>query len=206
MSADTRSARQRQWDQHYAEARDGLFGNAPNEYLRMVAARSDFTAKTALLLADGDGRNSTWLASQGVAVTAVDYSATGMARGAERDAAAGVSVQRITADVESWQPPSGEAWQAAFILYLNGPDSLRRAAVQLAWAALEPEGWLIVESFSKDEPSKQPEVVWSLEELCGWLPEMKVVEAFAGETFLNEGIRHYGPTKVIRFAGRKQGA
>ena len=62
-------------DKRYREADEPPFGEAPNAYLRMICARPDFAARTALCLADGDGRNGCWLAAQGLAVTAVDVSA-----------------------------------------------------------------------------------------------------------------------------------
>src|SRR3546814_18397233 len=63
------------WDKRYRAATAPLFGEAPNEYLRMVCARSDFAARSVLCLADGDGRNGCWLAARGLAVTALDVPA-----------------------------------------------------------------------------------------------------------------------------------
>ena len=200
---DARSSRQRQWDQHYAEAHGGLFGDAPNEYLRMIANRSDFAPETALFLADGDGRNSAWLAGRGVATTALDYSAVATERAEQRDRAAGVAVRRLCADLERWMPGEAETWQAVFILYLNGPETLRRRAVEVAVRALAPGGWLVLESFSVEQPDRPAGILWSLDALSGWLPGFRAVEALSGTVFLNEGIRHYGPTQIVRYAGRK---
>src|SRR5690606_6359947 len=95
------------------------FGTAPNEYLRMVCARSGFAARTALSLADGDGRNGRWLARQGLAVTAVDVSAVATERALALDRAGGVAVERVTADLADWTPAAGRTWDAVVLIYLQ---------------------------------------------------------------------------------------
>ena len=74
-NADAEASAAARWDRRYRAAVAPPFGEAPNDYLRMICAHQDFTARSALCLADGDGRNGAWLAGQGLAVTAVDVSA-----------------------------------------------------------------------------------------------------------------------------------
>src|SRR3546814_2833628 len=74
------------WDKRYRAATAPLFGEAPNEYLRMVCARSDFAARSVLCLADGDGRIGCWLAARGLAVTALDVSAVATEKARTLDA------------------------------------------------------------------------------------------------------------------------
>ncbi|MEL6979850.1 MAG: class I SAM-dependent methyltransferase [Pseudomonadota bacterium] len=136
------------WDARYRAApAEGLFGGAPNAYLRAVAERPELKLRSALFLADGDGRNSRWLAARGVACAAVDLSAEATRRAAASDAAAGVSVERICADLERWTPPA-ERWDAAFLIYLQGPPALRAAAMDAAWRGLAPGGWFGLEAFA----------------------------------------------------------
>src|SRR3546814_18067855 len=92
------------WDKRYGAATAPLVGTAPNEYLRAVCARADFAARTALCLADGDGRNGCWLAQQGLAVTALDVSAAATGKARALDDRRGVGVERITADLAGWSP------------------------------------------------------------------------------------------------------
>ena len=63
------------WNKAYREADAPLFGDEPTDFVRAVTTRPAFDCRTALCLADGDGRNSRWLARRGLAVTAVDMSA-----------------------------------------------------------------------------------------------------------------------------------
>ena len=144
MTAEETSSAAR-WDRRYRAAVAPPFGEAPNEYLRMVCARSDFAARRVLSLADGDGRNGAWLAGQGLTVTAIDVSAVASERAQALDRRRGVAVTRITADLADWQVPPGETWDAVFLIYLQGTGALRLRALALAAAALAPGGWLGVE-------------------------------------------------------------
>ena len=66
------------WNARFGQ-RDYVFGTAPNVFLAAQAFR--FRAgMTALCVADGEGRNSVWLARQGMRVTAFDFSEAGIAK------------------------------------------------------------------------------------------------------------------------------
>jgi hypothetical protein len=60
------------WDKRFAD--EGLaYGAAVNDFLREVAERFPAGGKI-VCLAEGEGRNAIFLAQQGHAVTAVDFS------------------------------------------------------------------------------------------------------------------------------------
>lgn len=218
MTEPTRSARD--WDARYQAVEEGLFGEAPNEYLRMVCARSDFTnfksgitrtrACRALCLADGDGRNGTWLAQCGYEVTAVDHSAEATRRALARDKVAGVTVERITADLADWMPEAGRSWDLSCILYLHGTSALRERAVRLAYEALVHEGWFLLEGFSKAQAKlsamgpDDPDKLYDRTELRNWLSDALVVEATSGMIYLDEGRRHAGEAEMERLVARRR--
>ena len=201
------------WDAKYRAAPEGLFGAAPSEYLRAVAARSDFRARSALCLADGDGRNSRWLALRGLAVTAVEASAVAVANARALDRAAGARVERIEADLETWRPPAGDGgaerrWDLALLLYFQGPAALRAHALRLAWDALAPGGRLVVEGFAKDQAERPggpstPEHLYDLAEIAAALPGHRLLEALSGLVRLDEGPRHQGEMAVLRVLAEK---
>lgn len=198
------------WDSRYAAAEGGLFGDAPNVYLTMIVARADFAARSMLLLADGDGRNGTWAAAQGMAVTAVDLSAVATERACARDAAAGVRTTRITANLMDWQPPAATGWDAAAILYLHGPPAVRARAQAMAMAALNPGGWLILEGFDVAQAAgamgpSDPDRLHTLDALLAPLAGWCVIEALRGTVLLDEGAGHNGHAEVVRLAARKPG-
>ncbi len=197
------------WDAKYAAAAAGLFGEEPNEFVREIVARSDFHARSALCLADGDGRNGNWLARQGLAVLAVDLSKVATDKARERDAASGVTVERITADLKDWAPAPGRQWDAAFVISLHCEPSVRTRAIRIAAAALAPGGWLVIEGFAKAQAVRDgtgpddPSLLYDVTEIRSALPEFEIVEACTGITCLDEGKRHRGEAEVVRFAARK---
>lgn len=203
-------SKNKNWDERYARAQGGLFGEEPNDYLRMVCARSEFAPRSALLPADGDGRNGTWLAKRGIAVTAFDLSAVATRRACERDARAGVSVERFTADLTQWQREPGRTWDAACIFYLHGPAALRRAALDTARAALGPGGWLVLEAFARGGSmlvgSAEPASRYDLGEIEEWAAGLQIVELMSGLCLLDEGRRHAGPATVVRLLARVPGS
>jgi SAM-dependent methyltransferase len=200
------------WDAKYAAAERGLFGEEPNEYVREILARSDFRARSALCLADGDGRNGAWLAGQGLAVTAVDLSEVATEKARLRDRAAGVSVARITADLKDWIPPEGAAWDAVFLISLHCQQEVRNRAIRIAADALSPGGWFVIEGFAKAQAEAgnagpdDPDILYDLAEIERAIPEFLVIEAFLGRTLLDEGKRHRGHAEIVRFAARKPSA
>ncbi|GMG85437.1 hypothetical protein LNKW23_46570 [Paralimibaculum aggregatum] len=202
------------WDARYAAAGpEGPFGGAPNAWMQMALARPGVAPRSALMLADGDGRNGAWLAGRGLAVTALDISAEATRRAAARDraaAAGGGSVMRIVADLETWAPPAGAAWDLATLLYLQGPGALRRRALALAAGALAPGGWLLVEGFAAvaGRPAMGPDDQdkrYRQEDLAAAAAGLEIVEALAGAVLLDEGARHQGPAEVVRLLARRPG-
>ena len=91
------------WNQRYA-GDELLFGEAPNDYLRAQAPRLPRHGR-ALCVADGEGRNSVWLARQGLQVQAFDISPVGVAKARALAARAGVQVDYEVADCDSWAWP-----------------------------------------------------------------------------------------------------
>jgi hypothetical protein len=197
------------WDKRYRAAAEPPFGEAPNDYLRMICARSAFAAKTALSLADGDGRNGCWLAERGLSVTAVDVSAVATERALALDRRRGVAVERVTADLAVWTPEAGRVWDLVALIYLQGTSSLRRRALEIAAAALATGGWLVVEGFSKAQGPRgsmgpdDPDRLYDLDEIHAAAKGLDVVEALTGRVRLDEGARHRGEAEVVRFVARR---
>ncbi|MEO0819434.1 MAG: methyltransferase domain-containing protein [Pseudomonadota bacterium] len=201
--------KQARWDARYAET-PAPFGDAPNQWLRMVLARPEVAPGSALMLADGDGRNGTWLAGHGLAVQAVDLSPVATAAARARDAAAGVSAERAVADLAGWAPPEGAQWDLAAVLFLHGPAGLRRHALRLAAGALAPGGWLVLEGFAEAQAGgamgpDDPDLLYGADETGGWLAGLEVVEALTGRVVLDEGPRHAGEAQVLRLLARRRG-
>ncbi|SFH92994.1 class I SAM-dependent methyltransferase [Albimonas pacifica] len=200
------------WDARYAAAQGGLFGEAPNAWLAMCLARPGVAPRTALCLADGDGRNGTWLAARGLAVTAMDLSAEATRRAEARDRAAGVAAERLAADLFDWSP-GPRRWDLAALICLQGPPALRRRGLETAAAALDPGGWLVLEGFGQgpaDGPVSGPgpraqALRWGADESLGWLEGagLELHEALEGTVRLDEGPLHQGLARMTRLLLRR---
>jgi len=97
------------WEDRYRASDDYLFGTAPagvledNPWLILKG-------KTALCVADGEGRNSVYLARQGMQVTSFDPSPTAVKRANELARGAGVTIDSHVADWDGWD------WSGSFDL------------------------------------------------------------------------------------------
>jgi len=200
------------WNKSYRESEGRLFGAEPVEYLREVLARSDVSPGSALCLADGDGRNGTWLAGQGLTVTAVDGSDVATEMANAHDSAAGVSVERIAADLAEWTIAEYRVWDLVTVFYLQCEEPVRRRALSMGAAALSPGGWMVAEGFGGSHivdgapGPKAGDLRYDLESIRSALPGLTIIEAMEGVIRLNEGLRHQGVAPVVRVLARKDEA
>ena len=119
------------WDERYA-GRPWL--SVPSS--TVLAAVEGLTAGRAVDLAAGPGRHARALAERGWRVTAVDFSAVGIAQGRAADPAGAITW--VVADATTWAPDEPVDLVLAAYVQL-GPAGLRRAA---GWLA--PGGRLVV--------------------------------------------------------------
>ena len=134
------------WDERY-QGTDLVWTATPNQFL--VSEVEGLTPGTAVDLACGEGRNSVWLAEQGWAVTGVDFSAVGLAKGAKLAEARGVDVTWVEASVADWVTPPGGV-DLVVVCYLQLPEPQRTAALTKAADAVAPGGMLLVIAHDKD--------------------------------------------------------
>ena len=130
------------WNERYRGS--GLVWSAePNRFL--VEQVSGRAAGRALDLAAGEGRNAVWLAEQGWATTAVDFSDVAIEKAGEMAAARGVSITTavadVTGDLSGSVAPGG--FDLVVVAYLQLPAEDRARALANAVAALAPGGTLL---------------------------------------------------------------
>jgi SAM-dependent methyltransferase len=123
------------WDERYA-AHDHVWSVTPNQFVERELA--DLPPGRALDLACGEGRNAAWLASLGWHVTGVDFSRVAI----DKARAAAPEVEWICADVTTWRPES--SYDVTLLAYLHVTEEGRRAAVRMAFDALEPGGTFLL--------------------------------------------------------------
>ena len=109
------------WDERYSAA-ERVWSSGPNHEVEAVVG--SWPPGRALDLGAGEGRHAIWLADRGWQVTAVDFSAVGIARGRAEADRRGLTVEWAVADVTSWQPAPGTAFDLVLVAYLHMPEDV----------------------------------------------------------------------------------
>ena len=134
------------WNQRYGQP-GYLFGEAPNEWLRQQAHHWQ-PGQRVLCVADGEGRNSVWLAQQGLQVDAFDIADVGVAKARQLAAARGVPVNFTVADCDgyAWREAAYDGVAAIFIQFAD--PALRQRLFQRIVASLKPGGVLVLQGYT----------------------------------------------------------
>jgi cyclopropane fatty-acyl-phospholipid synthase-like methyltransferase len=195
------------WHQRFG-APDYVFGTAPNAFLAANAARLK-PGQRALCVADGEGRNSVWLAEQGLDVTAFDFSPLAVDKARKLAASRGVSVSYEVAGVYEWSWPAAafDVVAAIFVQFADPP--MRTFMFERMARALKPGGLLLIEGYTPGQLQygtggpKQVDQLYTDELLRESFPGFEVLELRQYEAELDEGSRHRGMSAVIDFVARK---
>ena len=189
------------WDQRYSTT-DYVFGREPAAFLTRHADLLEPGADT-LVVADGEGRNSVYLAEQGLHVTAMDISEVGVDKARRLATERGVTVDFRVADVLAWEwePASYDLVVAVFIQFL---DPRQRSAVFAGMQrTLRPGGRLLLHGYRPEQIGytsggpKDPAHLYD---------EPLLAEAFAGmdiqvlhsyDATIAEGTGHTGMAALI---------
>jgi SAM-dependent methyltransferase len=125
------------WDQRYADQQQ--WSSGPNALVARLL--TGLPPGEAVDLAAGEGRHALWLAGLGWRVTAVDFSAVGLERGAAQPGAE--RVRWVTADVTTWTAPPSSL-DLVVVAYLHLPETDVVAVLTRAVGWLRPGGRLLV--------------------------------------------------------------
>jgi SAM-dependent methyltransferase len=165
IAARLRVVRAEEWDERYTA--DRQWSAEPN---RLVAELlRGLPPGDAVDLATGEGRHAIWLAGLGWRVTAVDFSAAGLARGQAQPGADVVTWVR--ADVLGWSAPP-ESLDLALVAYLHVAEDDTRALLTRAVGWLRPGGRLLVLGHDVDNVERgaggpqEPAILHSVERLA----------------------------------------
>ena len=134
------------WEERYSNHDDYLFGRAPANVLRDNPWITD-GAKTALCGADGEGRNSVFLAEQGIAVSSFDLSPTAIERTRSLATESGVSVDANVSQWEDWDWSRSFDLVVAIFVQFAGPD-FRPQQFENLRSATRPGGRLVLHGFT----------------------------------------------------------
>jgi len=190
-------------------AREGyLFGEEPNTFLRNHAQFLS-AGDSVLCVADGEGRNSVWLAEKGLKVTAFDFAPNAVEKAQRLAARRNVDVDYRVQDIYDWPWTAAqyEALVAIFIQFL--PPERREGVFAGMKSAVRPGGFLLLEGFRPEQvdlrtggPPRREHMYtrdWLQAQFSGW--EILLLEHC--DAVIREGQGHNGMSALIDLVARK---
>jgi SAM-dependent methyltransferase len=197
------------WSQRYRDAGEELlFGSEPNRYLRqhveLLPARG-----RVLCVADGEGRNSVWLAGQGFTVQATEISAVAVDKARRLAERSGVAVEFRIEDILDWDPPIAayDAVVAVFIQFAAKSEQPR--LFRQLKEALRPGGVLLLIGYTPKQLEYRTggppcaEQLYDEDLLRRHFGDLEAIRLDVFEDFLEEGKAHHGQSALIGLVARR---
>ena len=196
------------WDQRYG-IDDYLFGTEASQFLTKHTARLTSGAN-ALAVADGEGRNSVYLAEQGLDVTAMDISEVGAAKARRLATQRGVVVDVQVADILEWDwvPDSYDFVVAVFIQFLD--PTQRSTVFNGMQRTLRPGGHLLLHGYRPEQIAygtggpKDAANMYTEADLSAAFGEMQIDVLESYDISISEGSGHDGTSALIDLVATKR--
>lgn len=195
------------WDGRYATD-EYIFGTEPNCWIHQQAAVLPQSGRV-LCVADGEGRNSVWLAGHGLEVDAFDVSGTGVAKARRLAADKNVQVNYSVADCDSfyWQ---AQAYDAVVAIFIQFADPVMRGRLfNNILAYLKPGGVLFLQGYTPKQleyrnggPSELS-YLYTPELLRTSFASLQIIALNSYDKIMQEGSRHQGMSALISMVARK---
>ena len=195
------------WNRRFSQP-GYLFGTDPSAWLHEHAGLWK-AGERVLCVADGEGRNSVWLAQQGVIVDAFDISEVGVRKARDFARAAGVRVSFAVADIAQRQWPQGLYVGAVAIFIQFADPRLRLRIFEGMVRALKPGGILALHGYTPQQLEYRtggpPHAahMYTPELLRDAFGGLEILELREYEAERAEGTGHKGRSAVIGFVARK---
>lgn len=202
------------WNARYQDAGDNyLFGTEPNRFL---ARRSSLFAKSAakvLSIADGEGRNSVWLAEQGLDVTAIEISEVAVAKAQKLANGRNASLTFLLGDIlaADWPPEhltNGFDWVIGIFIQFADPVERKQQFAAMK-RATRPGGRILLQGYTPKQLQYRtggPAVVENLytaELLQDLFADWIIEEIVDYEDDIAEGLGHKGRSALIGLVARR---
>lgn len=189
------------WDQRYATD-DYVFGTAPSGFLTAHAGLIPPGART-LCVADGEGRNSVWLAQQGCDVTAFDLSPNALSKAARLAKDAGVTPNFTLSTIEDWDWDAARYDLVVAVFIQFAPPELRARLFAGLRRALAPGGRLMLHGYTPQQVDYgtggpgNPDFMYTETLLRDAFPDLTILRLDSYEKTLDEGAGHSGRSALI---------
>ena len=191
---------------------DGFhFGTAPNAWL-VEHADLFRPGQRVLCVADGEGRNSVWLAKRGLEVDAFDIAEVGVAKARHFAAEHGATVNFAVSDCDAYAWPQ-EHYDGVVAIFVQFADPAMRARLFANMVrALKPGGVLVLQGYTPKQLEYRtggPRIashLYTVEMLREAFADMKIVELRKYEATLAEGTGHCGRSALVGLIARADSA
>jgi len=196
------------WNDRY-KAPGYLFGTDPAAFLRREAGRL-VAGQTALCVADGDGRNSVFLAEQGLQVMAMDASDVAVGKAQELADTRAVTVNFHVADIATWNWDARQYDVVVGIFFQFAGPALRDAIFAGMIRALAPGGLLLVHGYTPAQLAhdtggpRNLENLYTADLLADRFRDLDILRLEEYEAKLSEGSRHVGRSALIDFVAQRR--
>lgn len=195
------------WEERFATP-EYVFGTAPARFLTDHADLL-IAGQSALVVADGEGRNSVFMAQQGLTVTAQDFAPSAIAKARKLARAAEVDITFEQSDIftRDWETEAYDLVAGIFIQF-TGPDG-RRQIFNGMKQATRPGGVIALHGYT---PAQLQHGTGGPPFAENMYTEAILRAAFAGwdilecreyEREVQEGRGHSGQSALIDFVARK---
>jgi SAM-dependent methyltransferase len=207
MSEPAAGAELDRWNTRFS-ADEYVFGTEPNAFL---ASQKPLLARgmRALCIADGEGRNSVWLAAQGLEVTAFDFSPVGLAKATKLAERSRAKVAYRLSDVEEWDWDAAPYDVVVAIFVQFTPPAQRERMFRGMVRALKPGGLLILQGYGPEQlrygtgGPKRAENLYTEALLRESFASLEILHLASREGEVHEGAGHNGMAALIDLVARK---
>lgn len=194
-----------QWNLRYGDE-EYFYGTNPNDFLQENAHL--IPQGSVLCVADGEGRNSVFLATTGRDVSSVDISDVGVSKTKRLASEKGVSVDAQVGDLADFDLGRNK-WQGVVSIFAHLPIDLRQDLHRRVIESLAPGGVVLLEAYTVDQIGRGtggpqvPELLMSAESLSQEFASLEIIHLKELEREVVEGSGHTGLAAVVQLIARK---
>ena len=196
------------WNSRY-DRDDYIFGTEPNHYL--LKYKAYFKAgMSALAVADGEGRNSVWLAKQGLITSAFDISCIGVEKARQLARAENVEVNFSVADCQSWDWDAQKFDIIAAIFIQFADPVMRKKLFSQMIGALNSGGIIILQGYTPKQLEYKTggpgliDHLYTEDLLRKEFSDLEFINLSVYDAELKEGSQHAGMSALIGMVAKKQ--
>ena len=194
------------WDERYG-ADEYMYGKEPNDFLKQHV--DSLPHGSVLCLADGEGRNSVFIATTGRATWSVDLSTNGPRKTTQLAAERNVEVHAETADLATYDLGENK-WDAIVSIFAHMPREVRSDLHLRVVKALKPGGVFLLEAYTPSQVGRgtggpqDASLTMQLQDLRAELSPLYFEIGQELDRNVVEGVGHTGMASVVQVIARKR--